>query len=212
MTFKEFLEKLGIAEDNIENATKQFKEFLDGEYVPKSRFNEINVEKKNLETAVADRDKQLKALKDSEGDVQALKDQITKLQADNKANALKAAEDLKALKLSTAVQLAIGDSAQDAELVANLIDKSKLILADDGKVTGLDEQLKDLQKNKAFLFKPQGDPKFKYDPNKGEGVPKVNPFSKEHFNLTQQAELIKTDAAQAKTLAAQAGVSIDGLI
>lgn len=212
MTFKEFLEKLGIAEDNIENATKQFKEFLDGEYVPKSRFNEINVEKKNLETAVADRDKQLKALKDSEGDVQALKDQITKLQADNKANALKAAEDLKALKLSTAVQLAIGDSAQDAELVANLIDKSKLILADDGKVTGLDEQLKDLKANKAFLFKPQGDAKFKYDPNKGEGVPKVNPFSKEHFNLTQQAELIKTDVAQAKTLAAQAGVSIDGLI
>lgn len=212
MTFKEFLEKLGIAEDNIENATKQFKEFLDGEYVPKSRFNEINVEKKNLETAVADRDKQLKALKDSEGDVQALKDQITKLQADNKANALKAAEDLKALKLSTAVQLAIGDSAQDAELVANLIDKSKLILGEDGKVTGLDEQLKDLKANKAFLFKPQGDAKFKYDPNKGEGVPKVNPFSKEHFNLTQQAELIKTDVAQAKTLAAQAGVSIDGLI
>ena len=202
MTFKELLEKIGVAEDNIDNATKQFKEFLDGEYVPKSRFNEVNAEKKTLETAVADR----------EGDVQALKDQITKLQADNKANALKAAEDLKALKLSTAVQLAIGDSAQDAELVANLIDKSKLILGEDGKVTGLDEQLKDLQKNKAFLFKPQGEPKFKYDPNKGEGTPKVNPFSKEHYNLTQQAELIKTDVAQAKTLAAQAGVSIDNLI
>lgn len=209
MTFKELLEKLGIAEDNIENATKQFKEFLDGEYVPKSRFNEVNAEKKTLETAVADRDKQLKALKDSEGDVQALKDQITKLQADNKANALKAAEDLKALKLSTAVQLAIGDSAQDAELVANLIDKSKLILGEDGKVTGLDEQLKDLQKNKAFLFKPQGDPKFKYDPNKGSGTPTNNPFSKEHYNLTQQAELYSKDPVKAKQLASEAGVEIN---
>ena len=51
MTFKELLEKIGVAEDNIDNATKQFKEFLDGEYVPKSRFNEVNAEKKTLETA-----------------------------------------------------------------------------------------------------------------------------------------------------------------
>lgn len=212
MTVKELLEKLGIAEDKIEDATKQFKEFLDGEYVPKSRFNEVNAEKKGLEATVSERDKQLKALKDSEGDVDALKEQITKLQAENKAAALKSEADLKALKLSTAVQLAIGDTAQDAELVANLIDKSKLILGDDGKVTGLTEQLKELKTSKAFLFKPEGDPKFKYDPSKGDGNPKVNPFSKEHFNLTQQAELIKNDPAQAKTLAAQAGVAIDNLI
>ena len=49
MTFKELLEKIGVAEDNIDNATKQFKEFLDGEYVPKSRFNEVNAEEKTLE-------------------------------------------------------------------------------------------------------------------------------------------------------------------
>ena len=89
MTLKELLQKLGIAEDNIENATKEFKAFLDGEYVPKSRFNEVIAEKKNLETTVADRDKQLKTLKDSEGDITTLKDKITKLQAENKANALK---------------------------------------------------------------------------------------------------------------------------
>lgn len=147
MTLKELLQKLGIAEDKIENATKEFKAFLDGEYVPKSRFNEVNAEKKNLETAVADRDKQLKTLKDSEGDITTLKDKITKLQAENKANALKAEQDLKNLKISTAVQLAIGDTAQDAELVANLIDKSKLILGEDGKVTGLNEQLKELKTN-----------------------------------------------------------------
>lgn len=74
MTVKELLEKLGIAEDKIEDATKQFKEFLDGEYVPKSRFNEVNAEKKGLEATVSERDKQLKALKDSEGDVDALKE------------------------------------------------------------------------------------------------------------------------------------------
>ena len=209
MTLKELLQKLGIAEDNIENATKQFKEFLDGEYVPKSRFNEVNAEKKNLETAVADRDKQLKTLKVSEGDITTLKDKITKLQAENKANALKAEQDLKNLKISTAVHLAIGDTAQDAELVANLIDKSKLILGEDGKVTGLDEQLKELKTNKSFLFKPEGDPKFKYDPNKGSGTLINNPFSKEHYNLTQQAELFSKDPVKAKQLASEAGVEIN---
>lgn len=209
MTITELLVKLGIADDKQAEATKIFKEFLDGEYVPKSRFNEVNAEKKSLETAVSERDKQLKELKNSEGDMDALKEQITKLQADNKAAALKAEADLKALKVSTAVQLAIGDTAQDAELVANLIDKSKLILGEDGKVTGLDEQIKELKTSKAFLFKPEGDPKFKYDPNKGHGNPKVNPFSKESFNLTQQAELIKSNPAEAKVLAAQAGVEVN---
>lgn len=209
MTLKELLQKLGIAEDKIENATQEFKAFLDGEYVPKSRFNEVNAEKKNLETVVADRDKQLKTLKDSEGDITTLKDKITKLQAENKANALKAEQDLKNLKISTAVQLAIGDTAQDAELVANLIDKSKLILGEDGKVTGLNEQLKELKTNKSFLFKPEGDPKFKYDPNKGSGTPTNNPFSKEHYNLTQQAELLSKDPVKAKQLASEAGVEIN---
>ena len=209
MTLKELLQKLGIAEDKVEDATQQFKAFLDGEYVPKSRFNEVIAEKKNLETAVADRDKQLKTLKDSEGDITTLKDKITKLQAENKANALKAEQDLKDLKISTAVQLAIGDTAQDAELVANLIDKSKLILGEDGKVTGLNEQLKELKTNKSFLFKPEGDPKFKYDPNKGDRTPTNNPFSKEHYNLTQQAELFSKDPVKAKQLASEAGVEIN---
>ena len=209
MTLKELLQKLGIAEDKIEDATQQFKAFLDGEYVPKSRFNEVIAEKKNLETTVADRDKQLKTLKDSEGDITTLKDKITKLQAENKANALKAEQDLKNLKISTAVQLAIGDTAQDAELVANLIDKSKLILGEDGKVTGLNEQLKELKTNKSFLFKPEGDPKFKYEPKQGEGAPKNNPFSQEHFNLTKQAELFTKDPVKAKQLASEAGVEIN---
>jgi hypothetical protein len=46
MTFKELLEKLGIAEDKIDEATKQFKEFLDGEYVPKSRLMRLRRKRK----------------------------------------------------------------------------------------------------------------------------------------------------------------------
>lgn len=209
MTIQELLQKLGVTDDNIASATQHVNEFLDGQYVTKSRFNEVNVEKKTLEEAVKERDKQLKTLKDSEGNVDDLKEQIKKLQAENKAATLKAESDMKALKLSTAIKLAIGDTAQDVDLVANLVDTSKLILSDDGKVTGLDEQIKVLKTEKSFLFKPDGDPKYKYEPKQGEGAPKNNPFSQEHFNLTKQAELFTKDPVKAKQLASEAGVEIN---
>lgn len=209
MTIQELLQKIGVTDDNIASATQHVNEFLDGQYVTKSRFNEVNVEKKTLEEAVKERDKQLKSLKDSEGNVDDLKEQIKKLQADNKAATLKAEADMKALRLSTAIKLAIGDTAQDVDLVANLVDTSKLILSDDGKVTGLDEQIKVLKTEKSFLFKPDGDPKYKYEPKQGEGTPKNNPFSQEHFNLTKQAELFTKDPVKAKQLASEAGVEIN---
>lgn len=209
MTIQELLQKIGVTDDNIASATQHVNEFLDGQYVTKSRFNEVNVEKKTLEEAVKERDKQLKTLKDSEGNVDDLKEQIKKLQADNKAATLKAESDMKALRLSTAIKLAIGDTAQDVDLVANLVDTSKLILSDDGKVTGLDEQIKVLKTEKSFLFKPDGAPKYKYEPKQGEGAPKNNPFSQEHFNLTKQAELFTKDPVKAKQLASEAGVEIN---
>ena len=209
MTIQELLQKIGVTDDNIASATQHVNEFLDGQYVTKSRFNEVNVEKKTLEEAIKERDKQLKSLKDSEGNVDDLKEQIKKLQADNKAATLKAESDMKALRLSTAIKLAIGDTAQDVDLVANLVDTSKLILSDDGKVTGLDEQIKVLKTEKSFLFKPDGDPKYKYEPKQGEGTPKNNPFSQEHFNLTKQAELFTKDPVKAKQLASEAGVEIN---
>lgn len=209
MTIQELLQKIGVTDDNIASATQHVNEFLDGQYVTKSRFNEVNVEKKTLEEAIKERDKQLKTLKDSEGNVDDLKEQIKNLQAENKAATLKAESDMKALKLSTAIKLAIGDTAQDVELVANLVDTSKLILSDDGKVTGLDEQIKVLKTEKSFLFKPDGDPKYKYEPKQGGGAPKNNPFSQEHFNLTKQAELFTKDPVKAKQLASEAGVDIN---
>jgi len=41
------------------------------------------------------------------------------------------------------------------DLVAGLVDKSKLILSEDGKVTGIEEQLKTLKETKSFLFKQE---------------------------------------------------------
>lgn len=124
-------------------------------YVEKTKFEEVKQAKKQLETDVKDRDTQLETLKKSAGDNATLKQQIEQLQNDNKKKDEEYQAELKDLKLTNAIKLAITDSAQDIDLVTGLIDKSKLILSEDGKVTGLDEQVTGLKESKSFLFKSE---------------------------------------------------------
>ena len=207
MNQEELFAELGIAADKKEAAKKALTAFLDGAYVPKSRFNEVNEGKKTLTATVADRDKQLETLKKSTGDLDALKNQIKSLQDANKKAQEEADAKMKELRINDAIKLAIVDKAQDVDIVSSLFDKTKLILGDDGKITGLDEQLKELQKNKAFLFKQAG-PNPKYDPKGGNGTPSTNPFAKDTFNLTEQGRLLRENPEQAKAFAQAAGVTI----
>ena len=206
MTINDLVKSLGVPEDKADDAVHKVKDFLDGDYVTKTRFNEVNESKKALSEQIADRDKQLTGLKKNAGDNQELKKQIEALQKAN--NEQKAAFDAqtKALRMDTAIKLAVADSAQDAEIVSGLIDKSKLILGEDGKITGLAEQVDALKKDKAFLFKTVRTPQ--YDPNGGSNPPAANPFKKESFNLTEQGRLLRTNPEQARAMAAEAGVKI----
>lgn len=206
MTIEELIARLGIADDGKENAAKAVKEFLDGAYVPKSRFNEVNEEKNGLKTSLADRDKQLDALKKSAGDNDALKQQIRELQDKNKASAAEYEAKMKDLRMNTAIQLAVAKDAQDADIVAGLIDKSKLILGEDGKVAGLEEQVKALRESKGFLFKTEPS-SGGYHP-KGGGDPQKNPFAHDSFNLTEQGRLFRENPEQARAMASAAGVKI----
>lgn len=160
MKKEEFI-ALGIDEKLAEKASEESKKELSG-YVPKTRFDEVNEAKKQLETSANDYKTQLETLKASAGDNEALKQQIAELQTQNQQKDTEYQEKLKDLQLTNAIKLAVADSAQDCDLVAGLVDKSKLILGDDGKVTGLDEQMKALKESKSFLFreeKPQETPK-----------------------------------------------------
>lgn len=125
------------------------------EYVLKTKFDEVNSAKKQLETDVKDRDKQIEEIKKNAGDNEELKKQIETLQNENKTSKEKYEAELKDLQISNAIKLAISDKAQDSDLVASLFDKTKLILSEDGKITGLDEQLKALKEGKPFLFKEE---------------------------------------------------------
>lgn len=164
---KEEFVALGISEDLAEKAAAASSEELKG-YIPKSRFDEVNEEKKNLQTAKKKAEDDLEELKKTAGDNEALTKQITDLQEAAKQKDTEYAEQIKAMKLMNAIRIGITD-AQDAELVAGLVDKTKVMLGDDGKVAGLDEQLKAIRESKPFLFKESDGGKDGKDGKAGAG-------------------------------------------
>lgn len=149
---KEQFIALGLSEDLAEKAAAASQDELKS-FIPKARFDEVNTAKKKAEDDLKDRDKQLEDLKKSAGDSAALQEQITKLQSENKAAAEKYEAEAKELKLSTAIKLALNGEVHDPDIVASLLDKTKIELDDNGAIKGgLDDQIKGLRESKAFLF------------------------------------------------------------
>ena len=144
-------------------------------YIPKTRFDEVNEAKKTAEGQVKTLTKDLEAAKANAGDNEDLKNQLEAAIQKQKDDKKAFDEQMKEMQISNAIKLAIADKTHDADLVAGLFDKAKLILGDDGKVTGLDEQLKDLQENKAFLFKQVENTVSKPQPGFKFGNPNPNP-------------------------------------
>lgn len=154
MTKEQFI-ALGFTEEQAEKAAVASAEELKG-FIPKARFDEVNTAKKKAEDDLKDRDKQLEDLKKSSGDAEALKLQIEKLQGENKTAKEKYEAEVKDLRLGTAVKLALSGKVHDPDIVASLLDKSKIELDDTGTVkSGLDDQIKALQESKGFLFVPE---------------------------------------------------------
>lgn len=156
MTKEDFIE-IGLTEEQAEKAAEKSAEELKG-YVSSERFQEINEAKKKAEQDVKDRDNQIEEIKKSAGDNEELRKQIEQLQRTSKEAEQKYQEELNDTKLTNAIKMAIVGKTHDEDLVAGLFDKSKLVLSDDGKVVGIDEQLKSIKESKSFLFKEEQKP------------------------------------------------------
>lgn len=149
---KEEFTALGISEELAAKAEAASLKELDG-YVPKEQLDTANTEKKHLQDDIKARDKQLEELKKSSGDNAELKKQIEGLQKANKEDAEKHTSEMKELRLTSAIKLAVAGKVHDEDMAAALFDRTKLVLTEDGKVAGLEEQLKTIRESKGFLFK-----------------------------------------------------------
>jgi|SRR5690606_33668736 len=205
---KEILKTAGIEESQIDGIVTNINKEIPKHLIPKDKFNDLTNTKNQLEKDIAARDAQLEDLKKTAGTNEDLKNQIQKLQDDNKAAKDQYEAELKELTVTNAIKLALNGKVHDEALAAGLIDKEKLVI-DGDNVIGLDEQIKSLQESKAFLFIPedsqqQQQPGFKVGGNgQGNAVPN-NPFSKEHWNLTEQGRLFRENPELYKSLMEQA--------
>lgn len=151
---KEELLKLGLSEEQTEKVLSVNAEQLKG-FIPKSRFDEVNNTKKQLEKDLKDRDVQLENLKNSSGDVETMKQTIENLQRDNKAAKDNFEAELAKFKLESAIDTTLlGSNVINTRAVKALLDMDKIKL--DGDVLiGINEQIEALKnaEDSKMLFK-----------------------------------------------------------
>ena len=124
-------------------------------------------------------------------------------------------DKVKSLKINSALDKALvkNKSRNDKALKALMDEYLKPAELDEsGNVIGLDEEIERLKtsEDSSMLFSKDERPVLKgfVPAESADGLPENNPFSKESYNLTEQAKLYKQDSGKAKTFAAAVGVKI----
>ena len=161
---REQLLALGFTEEQVTNILKAHREAIDGNYVAKHRFDEVNGELKTSKEQLADRDKQIKELKKFEGDNKALQDKIETLETENKEKDKLHQENFALERKKNAIKLALledeNGKPHDADMVMGLFNLEQVIIDETtGKITGgFKEQHENIRKEKAFLFGTKEEP------------------------------------------------------
>ena len=133
---------------------KQLGVINDGNWIPKSKFNEKNEEVKQLKVELQERDQQLETLTPLATGNEELMKQIQQLQEANEATKNEFESKVKEVTLNSALKLALNDKVQDYDIVSSLIKKDTIELDENGNlVAGLEEQINSLMEAKPFLFK-----------------------------------------------------------
>lgn len=154
---KEELIKLGLDEETAKKVETASIEELKG-YIEKVKYSELETIKNQLEESNKTVNKQLEDLKKNTGDAEALKAEIQKMQDENKNKETEYTNNIKKLKVDNAIELAlIGAKAKNTKAVKALLNLENLEIGEDGKVKGLEDQIKNLTKDEgtAFLFEAE---------------------------------------------------------
>lgn len=167
MDLLEMLKAVGFSEEQAKTAGNILRQYIAGEYIPKSRFDEVNEKNKSLAQDLgrveSERDAAEKRAKKAESDLTPLQEKIksTQTEWEEKYNSLKANYEQKEqdrIMLETyntrlsALKEYLKDGAYDSDMVIGLVDFDTLEVKD-GKVTGADKAIEALRKEKPFLFK-----------------------------------------------------------
>jgi predicted nuclease with TOPRIM domain len=124
-------------------------------WIPKERFDQVNTEKNDYKKQVTDRDAQISNLKEEYKDVDGLKDKLSTLEKDNKAQKETYEKQLNEISFSNALDKKLADfKVKDREVVMALLKKENLKL-DGEDIIGLKDQLEGIKKDRDYLFEKE---------------------------------------------------------
>lgn len=208
---KEQLIAMGLTEEQVDKVM----EALNGAFVTKARFDEVNTEKNQLKASLKERDEQLEKLKNESGVAEKLKTQIAELQAANQQKDKEHAAEIKRLKREALDDRLLNEAnAINALAVKPFLTTIDDSVDDEGYIALRKQQIEALSKadSTKFLFKAADETQTFTGTKPGEtGISQPtngvkNPFTKDTYNEAAQIELFRKNPELARTLARQAGI------
>lgn len=182
-----------------ENKDKQVKlaDLSTGEYVGVGKYNALVTEKDGIQDKLNAAEGTITTLKKDNKDNETLQQTIKTHEGTIATLKTTYEGKIKEMRIEAAIQAKLTD-AKHPDLLIGKFDKTKLSLSEDGsQVYGIDEQLTVIKEQYKDLFIPnvRGN-----DPNNKDKTPPgtKNPWSKEHFNLTEQGKLLKENPELAR--------------
>lgn len=145
---KEELKALGLTDEQVEKINEDYGK----NYVSKSQFNAKNEELKQVKGELKTVNDEIDTLKKNHQDNEDLAKQIEKLKADSAERETEYNAKIKQMEIDSLVDKAIvnakGRNATAIKALLNLTDAE----IEDGKIKGLDEQVKKIQESDSYLF------------------------------------------------------------
>jgi TolA-binding protein len=203
--------KAKIDEKNAKETDKlkhvRYADLSEGGYVSKAKYDTDLAEKKNLEEQIKTLNGTIKELQDNNKDNTQLQSTIEQLKKDL---AQKQTENLNMVKTYALKEQLAKAGVLDADyLIYRHGGIDKFNFDKDNNPIGVEDTIKPYKADTtmAHLFKTE-EKKPPYSPTGGSGGNNKNPFAKDTYNMTEQAQLFKTNPEQARAMAAAAGVTI----
>ena len=207
MNLTEILKAQGLTDEQISKimaAMKENKIYTTNEENIDVRYEKLKTERDNLKEKLTTADTTIEDLKKANKDNESLQATIKTHEGTIETMKADYAAKIKTMTMQSAIRGKLTD-AKYPDLIESKFDLGKITLSDDGtEVFGVDEQLNTIKEKYADLFTPSVEGR---EPNRqgesGKPVTK-NPWSKEHFNLTEQGRLLRENpelAAQYKASA-----------
>ena len=146
-----WLQELLEKEKDSQELEKKIAEKLKQEYVPKRDYDGVLEAKKGLEGQIAQRDADIKALKEGAKDNKELQKEYEALQQKYKLDTENLQKQYENSRKESAIDVAIMQAkGKNAKAIKPFLDMDKITLKEDGTLEGLD--LESIKKSEPYLF------------------------------------------------------------